>query len=110
MRPAVSNIRNENILWPRKLRVFSTPHAWFTAVLMAPNTPSAPQTSRIPPPTPRRIGFWRNASTCALMKSNCPGKYRSMNISTFCRVSSSAVTLPSIDTTMSAKGNIESSA
>ena len=45
-----------------------------------------------------------------MMKSNCPGKYRSANSSTFWRVASSAVTLPRIETVMSANGNIDSSA
>ena len=36
----------------RKLRCFSTPHAWFTAVLIAPKTPSDAQMSARPPAAP----------------------------------------------------------
>ena len=36
---------------------------FFTAVLIAPKTPRAPHTSRTAPPTPMRMGFWRNASS-----------------------------------------------
>ena len=33
-------IRNENRRWRMKLRLFSTPQAWFTAELIALKTPS----------------------------------------------------------------------
>src|SRR5215203_1846954 len=41
--PATIIITNENRRCFQKLRVFSTPQAWLTAVVIAPNTPSDPQ-------------------------------------------------------------------
>jgi hypothetical protein len=73
-RPADTIIRNPIKRWPRKLRFFSTAHAWFTADVTALNTPSDAQTSATTPQNPKVNGEAANASTWPLMKSNWRGK------------------------------------
>ena len=43
--PAATSIRNDTMRCFQKLRCFSTPHASFTALVIAPNTPSDAQIS-----------------------------------------------------------------
>jgi len=81
-----------------------------TAVLIAPNTPSAPHTSTSVPATLKVIRLALNASSCAVMKSNCRGKYWRMNPSTASLFASSAVTPPSTARARSTTGKSDNKA
>src|SRR5262245_2648917 len=50
--PAATGIKNDTMRCFQKLRCFSTPQASFTALVIAPNTPSDAQIKARPPATP----------------------------------------------------------